>query len=524
MISLTLQPAAAGNPWDIDAIPGSSCDATYAQMRAMPGVYWVRGEGRYRGPREAIELVAATLERAQVVRVRRDLAPMRERSVTLETPSTLRDYQRDGVQWLAQHLDNDGAALLADEMGLGKSAQAIIALDSLAVEASSTLVICPAVVKSHWAAQIARWSCRAPDAWMVMSYEGAAKVAASLHPDSLIIDEAQYVSNPTTKRAKATRTIRSRARYALALTGTPLETRVSQLHNILDILHPGRWGGWEPWSPWYSPFAFQRRYCDGRRVEITGVKAPGGEPLMAWDATGSSNEPELAARLKAVMLRRTKAEVAAEMPPLTRVVHEVELPKSAVRSLARSSRAFPGDSESALMGLLSRIEGHKLAAAESLARDALDNGHRVLVFTTRRESARTLGAALGAAVVTSDDAANERGDILRATQCGVATIYSVTTGIDLTEFDVVIFAGLDYVPSRLLQAEARTHRIGQHRAVMVYYLVAVGTADEIIRERVIDRLETFGAIVGGDVETRLAAELSGSEEDLLRAIAERCAA
>ncbi|MDX1410495.1 MAG: hypothetical protein R3330_20235, partial [Saprospiraceae bacterium] len=98
-----------------------------------------------------------------------------------------------------------------------------------------------------------------------------------------------------------------------------------------------------------------------------------------------------------------------------------------------------------------------------------------------------------------------------------ATMHSVTTSIDLVEFDCAIFVGLDYVPSRLLQAEARVHRTGQRRGVTIYYLIGAGTIDEVIQDRVISRLETFAQLTDGAEgdQAELAQHLRGATDDEL---------
>jgi SNF2 family DNA or RNA helicase len=97
---------------------------------------------------------------------------------------------------------------------------------------------------------------------------------------------------------------------------------------------------------------------------------------------------------------------------------------------------------------------------------------------------------------------------------------SVTTGIDLTCFDSIIMVGLDWLPSTLRQAEDRIHRIGQNFPVTIYYLIGTGTLDEVVRERVINRLEVSGKLLG-DGDSDMITDLSGgSEDDLINAIAD----
>ncbi len=169
-------------------------------------------------------------------------------------------------------------------------------------------------------------------------------------------------------------------------------------------------------------------------------------------------------------------------------------------------------------------KAYKIDAAEALAREALANGSRALIFTTRKATAEALAARLGAPCVTGDVAADSRQALLVDASCGVATMYSVTTGIDLVGYDVAIFVGLDWVPSTVLQAESRIHRIGQSRNVSVFFLVGLRTLDEVVRSKVIERLDQFAAIAGGGGDEReLSGDLAGGgEEELLAEFAAAC--
>jgi superfamily II DNA or RNA helicase len=175
--------------------------------------------------------------------------------------------------------------------------------------------------------------------------------------------------------------------------------------------------------------------------------------------------------------------------------------------------------------MLSATEAHKVQPAIDLARDVLASGHRPLILTTRRETADAIGLALNCPVGHGDTSPDKRRDVLLSGDgAAVSTIFAVTTGIDLVEFDTVIFVGLDWVPSRILQAEARAHRIGQLRSVTVYFLIGRGTIDEVVRERVIERLDVFSIIVGGGRgdEAELSDDLQGeSEDDLIASIVRR---
>lgn len=560
---LTLRPSPPPAPaWYADADTPYD-EASLAQFKGMPGVRWNAAAKVWRGPREAIALVAATLEAAKVCKVRNESWGLTTGNVELlpsDADARLRTYQAEGVSWLRWMLHLTGAALLADEMGLGKTPQAIVAL---CAEDEPTLVVCPAVVVPHWEEEIYRWASLPPtiaraqslgngeptseaDApiqklWRVMSYEKfVACVRKRAFPDEpqalgpytrVVFDEIHYLSSRpaksdrpaqgTSKRSGAVsdwlraHAVRPRV---IGLTGTPMLTRPRDLWHPLEVLWPGRFGTW--WD-------FTKRYCDGHTEEITndaGVRITNseGEPLRpVWVCDGISRAEELRTRLAHCMLRRTKQQVGAELPPRTRTIVEVPLPSAARRDLRRASAAIDfgaAGPRSAVGALLAHAESYKIDAAEALARDVMAAGSRPLLLTTRRDSARTLGERLVCPSVTGDDKAADRRAIIADAPCAAATLYSVEVGINLTGFDVVIFVGLDWVPARILQGEARIHRIGQDRPCTIYYLIARGTVDEIIRARVIERLEQFAAITGakGD-ELGLRGDLAPESEDELLA-------
>jgi SNF2 family DNA or RNA helicase len=546
---LTVRPTPIA-PYLAEAVPHAYDEATRIQFRSMPGIKWYGSCKCWRGPRDAIDLVTKILEDAKVIKVRHEdeLYALAGESPAIMNPfikwrAELRDYQNTGVNWLLGMLHASGAALLADEMGIGKSAQAIVAADAISPN-SNILVIAPAVVVRHWNEQIRKWGSHSRiGRWRVESYEsfqaslkadnscpkggphvfepGPHKRSLAIckcglkkkknfrfpleHYDLVIIDEVHHFKNPKSARYKAFRKwvdTRSRRPYLLALSGTPMTEHPRDLWAVLDLLWPGRFG---------NQWLFQKRYCDGKFVEIPKTDPP----QTYWSADGTSRVDELGTRLRSCMLRRTKAEVALELPPMTRVLHEVELEEEALRDItlgARTGNKLGG--RLAVSAMLSNIEKHKISHAIELAEDIRAAGGKTLILTLRKETAWSIADALHAPYVTGDDAATERKGILDGAEIGVATLYSVTTGIDLVGFDNIIFVGLDWIPATLLQGEARIHRIGQGRPVTIYYLVALHTLDEQVRERVIERLDVFAQVVeAGNDTSGLSQNLKGGTED-----------
>lgn len=514
---LILRPAAAPAPrWLVDACPLAYDEPTRQQFGAMPGVAWVKdstapnGRGFFRGPREAVEIVAALLESAAVVRVHSELPALcsaREPDPVsgwfpVRSDTGLRSYQLEGAAWCAHMLRAEGGALLADDMGIGKSAQALAAADAID---AAPLVVAPANTLSGWGKQAARWL--AAGACHALSYEGFTKhaKAGTLPPHGLlVVDEIHYAANPTSKRSKALAEWRTAHAGApmLGLSGTPMTARPRDLWHPLNLLWPGRFG---------TKWAFEKRYCDGQFVEIPNVEK------HVWVADGASRSPELHTRLSRVMLRRTKADVALELPPRERVVVDVDIPVSARKALARAARAIDG--KGGVSDLLSNIEEYKIEAACELAQQAATCGERVLVLTTRRATAEIIGKRLGAPHADGSDSPAERERRLAGASTAVATLYAVGTGTDyLSGFSTLIMVGLDWVPSVILQGEARVHRIGSTKPVTIYYLIGRGTLDEVVRERVLARLDQFAGVVGGEASGLGGSLGGGTEEELIAGI------
>lgn len=513
MIRLTLAPL-RGHPWAYSCTPSAYDEAVRVRFGAVPGVRWDRSATppRYVGAVDALAPVVTTLVAARVAVCDDSATIGTHYYAPFDPASGLRAYQVEGAQWCEQQLRETGGALLADEMGIGKTAQAIAAARALLSPGADVLVVCPAIVVPHWRAQITKWGGVSCLGWQVLSYERftrAQKRGEVLPANLVVFDECHYLSNPKAQRTQAAHAYCAGcpARPSvLLLSGTPMTTRPRDLWAPLDLMHPGRWG---------SRHAFEKRYCGGRFDEIPGLER------AVWVADGATHLDELAARLAHVMLRRTKAEVALELPPRTRQVIEVELPRAALRSLRAAASALDWSGRLAAQGvgsLLSQVEAYKVDAALSLARDVLASGGRPLMLTTRKATAEQIADELRCPCATGDVPPGERrAALLSGDGAAVSTIYAVTTGIDLTEFDCIIFTGLDWVPSTLLQAEARIHRIGQLKGVIVYYLVGVGSIDEVVRERVIERLGVIATLAGGD-ESAMAAELGGNDEDVLAAL------
>ncbi|GAB4200539.1 MAG: hypothetical protein OHK0013_11670 [Sandaracinaceae bacterium] len=450
-----------------------------------------------------------------------------------------RDYQRRGFSWLV-FLHNLGTGgILADDMGLGKTLQTIALL--LWVKSKSktqrpTLVVAPTSVVPNWAREIEKF---APSLSTLLwhgtdRHEQKAELEevdvvitsyALLRRDEellsetgfryVILDEAQHIKNPLSATARAAKRIRSERR--LALTGTPIENRLSEIWSIMDFVSPGLLG---------SLKVFEEKYA--RPIER------GDEETIR----------RLRAIVRPLVLRRTKSEVAPELPskieqeivvPLAEeqnklykqmlaqlrasVLSEVEkqgVSKAQIQILAALTRLR----QAACDPRLTKLNGEwnddtsgKLSALREILSEAVAGGHRVLVFSQFVEMLQIIRAALDQDGIRyeyldgSTKDRQERVDRFNRDESYSAFLISLKaggTGLNLTGADTVVHFDPWWNPAVEDQATDRAHRIGQTKVVTVYRLIARGTVEEKIlqlsekkRELMENVLSTEGTALKG---------------------------
>jgi SNF2 family DNA or RNA helicase len=405
-----------------------------------------------------------------------------------------------------------------------------------------TVVVCPAHVRGVWerppefddqGGEIAKWwpkaTVHAPYGVKPSSLPRGAEVVVT-HYDiihawveelldwsngdlTIVFDEAHVLLNPNSRRSKACREIAHAALGRIALTGTPPTDRVRDLYNIVDTISPGRFG---------SFFNFAARYCDAKKKDVPG---PDNTIKTVWDFDGKSNMKELRARLDWFCLRRTKREVLDELPALQRQVIDVRVPPK--NRLAMTARLV-NDKRRMRMALDAAADGkHKHVIG--LVTDHLNAGARVVVGTYRRAVCEKMADALSnvapTAFVHGGIPLTRRPKIinkLRKTKgpcCLVANIDCASTGIDLTFAHVVVMGELVWEPRDLVQFEARSHRFGQEESVLVQYIIARGTGDELILQAVINKLDSFLDLVETDEGDGLKETLEGEKDEGLTRLA-----
>jgi superfamily II DNA or RNA helicase len=444
----------------------------------------------------------------------------------------LRPYQEDGLSWLRFIHDIRSGGVLADDMGLGKTVQTIALL--LAIKGKQkkirTLIVAPTSVVRNWEREIARFGpsltvlmWHGADRWdsedtardtdiLITSYalmRRDIEFFKKLELDYAVLDEAQHIKNPTSATAHAAKKLPAERR--LALTGTPIENRLSEIWSIFDFVSPGLLGPLDRFEQHFS------------------------RPIEAGDAKAARR---LRAAIHPFILRRTKSEVAKDLPEklemdsiceligdqravYTQLAREVRaqvfgevdrvgLAKSQIQILAGLTKLRQASCDPRLLGLPREFtdeDSGKLQALRELMQNAVDGGHKVLVFSQFVQMLKLIEKAMKEDGVRyeyldgSTKDRSERIDHFQADPTVNAFLISLKaggTGLNLTAADTVVHFDPWWNPAVEQQATDRAHRIGQTKVVTVYRLVAAGTIEEKILELKAKKRELVNTVLMED--------------------------
>lgn len=444
------------------------------------------------------------------------------------------DYQHAGIQFMLGRTNT----LLADQMGTGKSGQSCGVINC-SPNARRILIICPASLKLNWVRELGMWLTD-PAKITALYSNGKHRFAGDMGADReifivnydiverfdlkssdwdlLIIDECHYLKNSKSKRrreiwggreqkpgqpAKIWKAIP--AKRTLALTGTPVCNRPSELWTMLRALDPETWRS-DMWQ------RFHVRYC-------AAVKTRHG-----WDASGADNLDELNQILRStIMIRRLKEDVLLELPPKTRKTTLLESNKElgillskeaalqAIHEAGGVKNAKPEDVElvrdwlevgeagklPTVVGTLAKIRRMvgeiKAPDAAKYARQLMEDGlESLVIFAHHKDVVKILEEELkeyGVVKIVGETSPDDRQKAVDDFQAGKARIFigSITAagvGITLTRATHTLFVEVDWVPGNLQQAEDRTHRHGQRGNVVIEYLIYEGSIDTVMVDAV----------------------------------------
>lgn len=470
---------------------------------------------------------------------------------------TLRPYQQAGVQWLYLLTHLRLGACLADDMGLGKTIQVLSLLLVLKNEARENrkpcLLVAPASLLANWAAEIARFAPSLKTVVVHPSAEPAEKLkaddAANLADVDLVItsygflarspwlgtipwrlvvlDEAQAIKNPAAKQTKTVKQLRADTR--IALTGTPIENRLSDLWSIFDFINPGLLGS----STQFSSF----------------VKHLADRPHNPFGPLRDLVRPYILRRLK------TDKSIIADLPDKTEVKtfcllsrKQAALYQQAVGDLARQLEDVDGmQRRGIVLAFLMRLkqicnhpsqwlgdgawaeeDSGKFARLRDLAEVVAARQEKALIFTQFKETTAPLAAFLGSVfgrpglVLHGETEVKKRNDLVRQFQEDenvpffVLSLKAGGAGLNLTAASHVIHFDRWWNPAVENQATDRAFRIGQTKNVLVHKFICRGTVEDKIDNMIESKQQLAGDFLSGGTDMLLT---EMKDEDLLKLVA-----
>lgn len=433
----------------------------------------------------------------------------------------LRDYQKEGVEWMLRTLHAGLGACLADDMGLGKTLQTLCVLYHRRAQGPS-LVVAPTSVTFNWKEQAQRF---VPEL-KVLLYEGTGPVRAQaaehladydvvvvsygiFHKDHsllgsrewncLVLDEAQKIKNPSSATARSAFDMTARAR--LATTGTPIENHLLELWSLMNFLNPGLLGSQNSFRQIYLSRSDDGQ--EGHRLE------------------------RLRAQVGHFILRRRKQMVAPQLPEKLETVHRIDLSgeeREFYNGIRRAALEMQKEDRISLLTALTRLRqaccdpalvdeqwtvpSSKITAAVEMLAEVSAEGHQILVFSQfvslLNRLARQLDEeGLHYRTLYGSTLVEERRALVDEFQQGQFRIFLISlkaggTGLTLTRADYVLHLDPWWNPAVEDQATDRAHRIGQTQTVNVYRLIARETVEEKVLELHRSKRELAEAVLSQD--------------------------
>lgn len=425
--------------------------------------------------------------------------------------ATLRAYQENGYQWISTLSKFGFGGILADDMGLGKTLQMITFLEANKGEGTS-LVVCPASLVYNWVSECNRFApelrvqavigsaeereaiIEEYESWNVLitSYDLLRRDIIYYEEKNFsyeVIDEAQYIKNASIQASKAVKAIHSKCRFAL--TGTPIENRLSELWSIFEYLMPGYL-----YSATKFKTEFEQKIIEGEHPDVV---------------------VRLQRMIKPFILRRLKRDVLKELPDKLEEVVYAKMNKEQEKVYRANEKKLlmdlQGQTEQDFAGgkievlaALTRLrqiccdpalcydnyteDSAKLETCIELIQNAIGSGHRILLFS---QFATMLGRIqerldkedIKNLILTGKTSKEERKNLVQQFQEEKAEVFLISlkaggTGLNLTAADIVIHFDPWWNVAAQNQATDRAHRIGQENVVTVIKLIAKDTIEERI--------------------------------------------
>ena len=427
----------------------------------------------------------------------------------------LRPYQQTGLKWLWTNVSKGFGACMADDMGLGKTIQVISLILKMKEENKldkPVLVICPTTLMGNWMKELQMF---APSLDAVI-YHGAERKLDVKHDvilttyaimridveelkkqqwGMIIVDEAQNIKNPDTAQTLAIKTLKSDIK--IAMTGTPVENRLTELWSIFDFINHGYLGTLREFQKSYA-IPIERFKENSRASKLKMSVSPFVLRRLKTDKHVITDLPEkmvlndycYLAKPQAVLYEKTLNEMMEKISGFTGINRRGNIFKliTALKQICNHPYQFLKSGE------MSKEMSGKMDKCISTVQSILDNNEKTLIFTQYKEMGDILSK------VISDECNTEplffhgsltvaqREDLINRFQneddakVMILSLKAGGTGLNLTSATNVIHYDLWWNPAVEDQATDRTYRIGQDKNVMVHRMITLGTFEEKIDE------------------------------------------
>lgn len=394
----------------------------------------------------------------------------------------------------------------------GKTIQAI-GYYALHSERRPVLVVVPASLKGNWEKEINKCLPDEPvqiisgrslmdyyiiNGFIIINYDIISHHLSALEKipfKGIIIDECHYIKNQKAERTKATKFLAKKIEDVLALSGTPITNKPLEFFTILNILQPIVFKSW--WN-------YVTRYCGAKRG------------YWGLELGGATNTEELYNKLiNTVMLRRLKKDVLKDLPDKTRTIIPMRIKnskeyKEILADFINWSGSYTGNQKLGMVKIQKLQQVAAIGKMESVFEwvdNMLETGEKLVIFATHHKTIDMLMKRYKDKTVKIDGrtstAPNVRSDIVNEFQTNenirlfVGSIKAAGVGLTLTVSSNVAFIEYPWVPSDVLQAEDRCHRIGQKNAVNVWHLVSEDTVEELLLNVLNEKAEILGQVLDG---------------------------
>ena len=475
-------------------------------------------------------------------RVLSDFTKPVEVTVPKELKGELRPYQEVGLKWLWTNVSKGFGACMADDMGLGKTIQVISLLLKMKEEGKlkkPVLVICPTTLMGNWMKELQMFAptldaaiYHGADRQLDVNHDVILTTYAIMRIDVeelkkhswgvIIVDEAQNIKNPDTAQTLAIKLLKSDVK--IAMTGTPVENRLTELWSIFDFINKGYLGSLREFQKSYA-IPIERFKEHSRANKLRMSISPFVLRRLKTDKHVISDLPEkmvlneycYLSKMQAVLYEKTLNEMMTKISGFTGVNRRGNIFKliTALKQICNHPYQFLKSGE------MGRELSGKMEKCLDLVQSILDNGEKTLIFTQYKEMGDILCKVIAQECNTEplffhgSLTVSQREDLIDRFQNNddskvmILSLKAGGTGLNLTSATNVIHYDLWWNPAVEDQATDRTYRIGQDKNVMVHRMITLGTFEEKIDEMLKSKKELADlAVYEGE---KIITELSDEE-------------